>query len=253
MSERIALNPSSQDWADHGVNEGVVQHQIAYKVAAELRRRGHQTMVTESDHDLPAEVEQMRRFRPTKALALHNEGGSETAHTGFELIYHDAAGLAMARHLANYLRPAFPKDKVTLYRDVDICGHTLYVLSHADWPMCLLESLNANNPEDARRLESVAFQRQLVNALAMALVGRPTVYLRIGPFSHRNCFKHIVTLEKMHGKPYPARKIAYQPVGKGLEVVWFGPWGPATCKLFRRRLVSRGVPLGKLLIRRGKK
>ncbi len=171
---RVCINPSSQDWSDNGVNEGKVQHIIGYKLAAELQRRGHVTMVTNSLHDLPHEMAMMAAFDPDIAISLHNDGAGHRA-MGFQVIWQDGDDVALRDRVEAELAKAFPHDRVFHNERND-----LYVLHQDHYPFVLVELLNAEYPPEAKRLLDPREQDKMVGALATALVGAGSLYLRLG-------------------------------------------------------------------------
>ena len=219
---RVGVNPSSQNWASNGVHEGRVQSILAYKLAAELQRRGHVTLVTDSAHDLRAEMRAMNAFGPAQAISLHNDGTSRCPY-GFMVIWQDDDDKPQRDRIVRELRRAFPGERVVTSKRTN-----LYVLKTDSWPFCLVEVHNADCPFEARRLLSPVFQDKIARVLATALVG-PGVYdLRFGRRALKTIQADVRKLEWIYGKTYTKTGTAFRFPRSKVQIVKAGTYRGAT-------------------------
>jgi hypothetical protein len=201
---RVGINPSSQDWAANGVNEGAYQHIIGNALGEVLKSRGHQVYVTRSNHDLSGEMTQLAQFKPNVIVSLHNDGMG-SVHTGFQVIWHDTEDQSLRDKMVKGLAAAFPADRVySTQRD----GLTVFT-EDGPVPHVLVESLNAENAADAKRLIDAAFQSKYVSALADGIVGAAVFQQAvIGPMPRWSLGRRIVEAQA-------AQKAAKVPVWSG--------------------------------------
>jgi N-acetylmuramoyl-L-alanine amidase len=151
-----------------GLQEKDVILPISLQVAALLEQQGVQAVLTRSDDrfiSLPGRVQMARRSQANLFVSIHaNAVGGRRSHvSGFE-VYHYSRGLRLAQTIHNSVMQSISM------RDRGVRRARFYVLRNNSIPAALVEVGFVTGTEDAPRLASPAFQRQMAEAIARGIL-----------------------------------------------------------------------------------
>lgn len=169
---RIVLDPGhggeDEGCSKNGVEEKVINLQIAREVQRQLEEMGYQVVLTrEGDWTCPKEerVQTANAAAADLYVSIHQNADESAEPSGVEVWYCEGDYGKEGRRLAKLLQKYVVAETDAREREI---GETdsLYVIRESDMPSCLIETGFLTNAAERRKLTEQEYQKQIARGIA---------------------------------------------------------------------------------------